>query len=128
MTARTAIRPRKTPILLLVLAALLGLVLGCGSGGGPGPGGSPAPAPGSDTIVIKNFAYEPPSLTVAPGATIAVVNEDAAPHTVTAEDKSFDSGNLTRGQRGQISAPTKPGSYRYICTIHPFMAGTLMVK
>ncbi|MDQ2881553.1 MAG: cupredoxin domain-containing protein [Actinomycetota bacterium] len=131
MTSPTAaIRLRRTAVLLTMLVAVVGLVLGCGGGAGSpagGAGGSTTPnAP--DTIVIKNFSFTPASLTVAPGTKITVINEDQAPHTVTANDKSFDSGNIAGGQRGAVTAPTKPGSYPYICTIHQYMMGTLIVK
>jgi plastocyanin len=131
-TSPTAtIRLRPTAVLLTMLVAVLGLVLGCGGGAGSpaGEGGAPAAPPGAtDTIVMKSFTFTPTSLTVAPGAKITVVNQDQAPHTVTANDKSFDSGNIAGGQRGEVTAPTKPGSYPYICTIHQYMMGTLIVK
>jgi plastocyanin len=128
MHSHTAFRPRWTAILLGILMAMLGLVQGCSGGvsGSVGGGGGAALTP--DTIVIKNFAYEPATRTVAPGATITVINQDSAPHTVTAGDKSFDSGTIAGGQRGTITAPAKPGSYSYICTIHQYMTGTLIVK
>jgi plastocyanin len=128
-TATTRLRP--TAVLLTMLVAVLGLVLGCGGGAGSpaGDGGGPAAAPGAtDTIVMKSFTFTPTSLTVAPGTKITVVNQDQAPHTVTANDKSFDSGNISGGQSGELTAPTKPGSYPYICTIHQYMTGTLIVK
>jgi plastocyanin len=129
----TAIRWRPTVILLTMLVAVLGLVLGCGGGAGSSAGGGgssgPAAAPTTpDTIVIKNFAFVPASLTVAPGTKITVINQDQAPHTVTANDKSFDTGTIAGGQRGEVTAPTRPGNYPYICTIHQYMTGTLVVQ
>jgi plastocyanin len=129
----TAIRLRPTVILLTMLVAMLGLVLGCGGGAGSSAGGGgssgPVAAPTtSDTIVIKNFAFVPASLTAAPGTKITVINQDQAPHTVTANDKSFDTSTIAGGQRGEITAPTRPGNYPYICTIHQYMTGTLVVQ
>ncbi|MGH3765742.1 MAG: cupredoxin domain-containing protein [Pseudonocardiaceae bacterium] len=118
-------------ILLALLVALLGLVLGCGGGAGGsagGSGGGAAAPTAPDSIVISNFAFGPTSLTVAPGAKITVMNKDQAPHTVTANDKSFDTGTIAGGQQGEITAPTKPGSYPYVCTIHQYMTGTLIVQ
>ncbi|MGH3782236.1 MAG: cupredoxin domain-containing protein [Pseudonocardiaceae bacterium] len=126
-----AIRLRVTAVLFTMLVAVLGLVLGCGGGAGSPAGGSGGPATGPsapDTIVMKNFTFMPASLTVAPGTKITVINEDQAPHTVTANDKSFDSDKIDGGQRGVVTAPTKSGSYPYICTIHEYMTGTLIVK
>jgi plastocyanin len=126
----TVVRSRPSAIVLTVLFAVIGLVVGCGTNAASnsrGGGGSTA-APASNTIVIKNFSFVPASLTVAPGAKITVINEDQAPHTVTANDKSFDTGVITGGQRGEFTAPSKPGSYPYLCTIHQYMTGTLIVQ
>ena len=133
ITSSTAtIRLRPTAIVLTMLLAVLGLVLGCGGGAGSpagGGGGPTATAPSSPVpIEIKNFTYMPTPLTVAPGTKITVINQDRAPHTVTADDKSFDSGTISGGQRGEVTAPSKPGSYSYICTIHQYMKGTLIVQ
>jgi len=129
----TAIRLRPIVILLTMLVAVLGLGLGCGGGAGIGAGGgggsgSIASPTTPDTIVIKNFAFVPASLTVAPGTKVTVINQDQAPHTVTADDKSFDTGTIVGGQRGDITAPTRPGHYPYLCTIHQYMTGTLIVQ
>ncbi len=125
-----AIRVRRTAVVLTMLVAVLGLVLGCGGGAGsPGGGGGGPAAPGApDTIVIKNFTFMPTTLTVAPGTEITVIDQDQAPHTMTANDKSFDSGTISGGQHGEVTAPIKPGSYPYVCTIHQYMTGTLIVQ
>jgi plastocyanin len=103
----------------------------CGSGtstgqSAPPAGGTPPPA---NTIVIDNFAFAPGTLTVKPGAKVTVTNKDTTTHTVTATTgKAFDTGNVAPGASGTFTAPTKPGSYPYICSIHPFMKGTLTVS
>jgi plastocyanin len=128
----TLARPRPPTILLTMLLTVLGLVVGCGAGAtsssGTGGSVSGSSVPASNTIVIKDFAFIPASLTVAPATKITVINEDQAPHTVTARDKSFDTGTISGGQRGEFTAPTKPGTYPYICTVHPYMTGTLIVQ
>ena len=121
----TAIRPRVTVILLGVLVVVLGLVVGSSGVGGDR---SVAVTDLADTVVIKNFAFAPTSLAVAPATKITVVNQDGAPHTVTAQDNSFDTGIIAAGQRGEITAPSSPGAYPYICIIHPSMTGALIVK
>ena len=104
---------------------------------GDGPPGASGAAPAADgqspdvpanTIVIKNFVFSPATLTVAPGAVVTVDNQDTAPHTATADDKGFDTGNLAGNQRGSINAPATPGEYPYICDIHQYMKGSLTVK
>lgn len=82
-------------------------------------------------IVIKNFAYHPSSLTVAPGTTITVKNEDSATHTLTATDphnKVFNTGDIQPGTSATFKAPSTAGTYPYICLIHQFMHGTLVVR
>jgi plastocyanin len=112
-----------------VLAALT-MVIGltaCGGSAQSG-GGAPSAAPAPDTIVIKNCAVEPMTLTVAPGAMITVDNQDGAVHTVTATNKAFDTGNVAGGQKLQLAAPATPGTYPYLCSIHQYMTATLVVR
>ena len=81
------------------------------------------------TIVIQDMAFSPSSLTVSPGATVSVTNKDLTGHTVTTDDKSFDSGFISNGQTITFVAPTTPGSYRFHCSVHTTtMTGTLIVK
>jgi plastocyanin len=120
---------RSRAALLLVAALLAG---GCAPGGGstaPPDGGSTADvSAAAATITIKDFEYGEP-ITVAPGAVVAVVNMDAAPHTVTAEQgQAFDLQLGGNGATGTFTAPSEPGTYPYICTYHPNMKGTLTVK
>jgi plastocyanin len=81
---------------------------------------------GSATITIKGFSFGQP-VTVAPGATVEVVNTDAAPHNVTATDKSFKTSTINQDEKTTFTAPTTPGRYEFSCTIHPEMTGTLIV-
>jgi plastocyanin len=90
------------------------------------PAASNAPAHG--TIVPVNFAFQPVQLTVAPGAKLTVTNRGQAPHTVTFDDLSLDTGPLQPGSTAQLSAPPQPGSYSYHCAVHPAkMRGVLVV-
>lgn len=121
--------------MLLTAVAVLLVVVACGGSATTAGGSSTATGGASsdaatapNTIMIKDFKYSPAEITVSPGAKITVTNQDKAAHTVTAGDKTFDTGNIAPGQTGQLSAPTKPGNYPYICAIHPYMTGTLIVK
>jgi plastocyanin len=84
----------------------------------------------SDSVVIKNFAFSPDSLTVSPGAVVTVRNEDSVTHTLTdkADSKLFNTGPVSPGQTKTFTAPDKPGSYPFLCTIHQYMTGTLVVR
>ena len=102
-------------------------MVACGSSGGSRHGSGPSAGP--DTIIIKNFQFSPSELTVAPGTKVTVKNEDGASHTVTSDQShAFDTGNVAGGGTSTFTAPSKPGSYPYHCTIHQFMHGTLTVK
>jgi plastocyanin len=64
---------------------------------------------------------------VSPGATITVDNKDGTDHTVTSDTgNAFD--DAASPGTSTFTAPTKPGSYPFHCTIHPSMHGTLVVK
>lgn len=97
----------------------------------PAPVASAPAPPGAASLTIASFVYEPTPLSVAPGTTISVTNRDNAKHTVTsgmrdAPDGRFDL-RLDGGGSGTFTAPADPGSYPYICTIHPGMKATIEV-
>jgi plastocyanin len=83
---------------------------------------------GSDAITIQNFAFSPARLTVAAGATVTVTNKDQVAHTLTATKGGFDTGEIAAGQSKSFTAPNNPGTYPYICSIHQYMSGTLVVS
>jgi plastocyanin len=68
-----------------------------------------------------------PADPVAPGTEIAVSNVDGAQHTLTADDGSFNTGGLDGGATIAITAPDVPGTYSFVCNIHPSMTGSLTV-
>jgi plastocyanin len=61
------------------------------------------------------------------GTTVEWANNDALPHTVTANDRSYDSGNIAPGRTYRHTF-TKAGSYAYFCVLHPFMKGVIVVR
>ena len=77
-------------------------------------------------IVIDNFAFAPAELTVAPGTTVTWTNHDDIPHTVTSTDGAFKSHALDTDDSFSFTFE-KPGSYRYFCSLHPHMVGTITV-
>ena len=97
----------------------------------PSPAASaaaPSPVPSPAAVVhIKNFKFGPETVTVHPGQTVLFVEDDDTPHTVTASDRTYDSGNLDKGQ-SWTHAFTKEGTYKYFCAYHTFMMGTVVVK
>ena len=76
-------------------------------------------------ISIKDFAFEPSTVTVKIETTVTWTNEDAASHTATGND--FDSGNLKKGQKFSYTF-NEAGTFDNICTIHPSMKGKVIVE
>ena len=127
--------PRQIIPALVAVAAAATLLAGCG--GSDSNAGIPAEAHhrpcqagirgerqrGDD----QRLQVRAPSLTVKPGAKVTVTNNDSTAHTATADDgNSFDTGPLDPGSSQTISV-SKPGSYPYHCSIHPFMKATIVV-
>jgi amicyanin len=82
---------------------------------------------GPNAINIANFKFDPATLTVPVGTTVTWTNQDEEPHTVVAKDGSFRSPGLdTHGSYSHTFAAA--GTFDYICSIHPFMTGTVVVK
>jgi plastocyanin len=79
----------------------------------------------SATLVIDDFAFS--AVTVAPGARVTVENRDSVPHTATARNRAFDTGDLDSGGVADFVAPATPGSHPIGCAIHPDMTGTVVV-
>ena len=82
----------------------------------------------ADEIVISNFMFSPMSLRVAPGAVITVLNKDTVVHTLSAIQGQFNTGDIRHDQTKRFKAPKRPGTYHYICNIHQFMTGVIIVK
>ncbi len=78
------------------------------------------------TITITGFAYGAP-VSVAPGAVVAVINQDPQAHSATATDGSFDTGLISQGVTTTFNAPATAGTYDIMCTAHPDMGGQLIV-
>lgn len=79
-------------------------------------------------IEIKDFAFSPQNLTVKSGEKITWVNRDEEPHTVVSVGKKFQkSSALDTDQEFTITAGA-PGTYKYFCSVHPRMTGTIVVE
>jgi plastocyanin len=78
-------------------------------------------------ITIKNFQFSPNPIVVPVGKAITVTNADSTVHTLTADDKRFDTGNIDGGATASITI-AKPGKYSYHCDIHNYMTGTIEAR
>jgi plastocyanin len=77
-------------------------------------------------VVIQGLKYQPEALVVRRGDTIVWVNDDPFPHTVTAAG-AFDSKTIAAGKSWRFVA-RRAGTYRYVCTLHSNMGGSLRVE
>jgi plastocyanin len=78
-------------------------------------------------VSISGMKFNPPTLEVAAGDTVTFTNEDSAPHTATANDGSFDTGRLSRGESATVTIGAA-GTFDYICSVHPSMKGQIVAK
>ena len=85
-----------------------------------------AAAGGRVPIQMKNFAFDPAATTVRVGQTLSWTNDDVVPHTATADQKAWDSGQMAPGRSFTVTV-TKPGTYGYTCANHPFMHAKVIV-
>src|SRR5262245_52740663 len=110
----------------ITIAALLsGLSFSALAGETKDTGGSGA---GESKIEIKDFAFNPQTITVKSGEKITWINRDEEPHTVVSVGKQFKkSSALDTDQTYTITAGA-PGTYGYFCSVHPKMTGTIVVE
>lgn len=91
---------------------------------------TPQPAAGDASSVqvsIDNFQFTPPTLTVKAGTTVVFTNKDDVPHTVVAESDAFRSKAIDTDEKYSYRFATA-GTYKYFCSLHPKMTGTIMVQ
>ncbi|MDQ3839482.1 MAG: plastocyanin/azurin family copper-binding protein [Thermoproteota archaeon] len=105
------------------------------TGSGTGEGTTVVMPLGS-SAATGGAGYEPPEVTVSPGASVIWDNQDNALHTATSgnpetatPDGKFDTGIVGANQPSKpVTMPTQPGEYTYFCTLHPFLVGTVIVQ
>ncbi|HEY8950710.1 MAG TPA: cupredoxin family copper-binding protein [Rhizomicrobium sp.] len=86
-----------------------------------------APAFADASVTIKNFDYSPMDVTIKAGETVTWKNLDGEPHTVVSVDGAFRSKALDENDSFLFKFE-KPGTYKYICSIHPQMKATITVQ
>jgi len=78
------------------------------------------------TVEIGNFTFGPQELTVKAGTTVTWTNKDHIPHTVVSPN-NFRSNVLDTNGTYAFTFTT-PGTYKYFCSLHPHMTGTVVVE
>ncbi len=129
--ATGSVRPLPTIVLALIVPVIavvtVLITLNATSDGTSSASSGGGGAVAGSNVSIKNFQYSPDPIVVEAGSTLTVDNDDGTAHTLTADDKSFDTGNLDGGATGTVKIGA-PGTYAYHCDIHNYMTGTIEAK
>ena len=113
----TSLAPRGLGI-RFAIAAAISLCLSLSLGG--------AHAEETTNVMIDNFTFEPAQLTVKVGTTVTWKNRDDIPHTVVSAGK-FRSKTMDTDDSYSFTF-TAAGDYKYFCSLHPHMTGTIKVE
>ena len=108
-----------TRFILMIMAALLAL--------GGGVGSASAADTAAPRVLIQQFMFAPTTLTVKAGTVVTWLNKDEEPHTIFSDAGLFRSGAVDTDGTFEFKFE-KPGTYHYLCTIHPRMVGTIVVE
>lgn len=116
----------RTPVALMALALGAACAAALMQTGRTASAASPALKPG---IIISHYSFQPGTLTVAKGGTVTWVNEDDDVHTIKSTDgpEAFSSPALDHGNQFGMTFH-RAGTYHYVCSVHPFMRGVIVVK
>ncbi len=119
----------------VVLLTIL-LLAGCGASSATSTSAASAPSAtasaGSAQVKVteqsEKYGFSPAMLSVAVGTKVVWTNSTDVPHTVTSDTGSTLASSMISPSGGTFSFTfTKPGTYTYHCTIHPYMKGTIVV-
>jgi plastocyanin len=78
-------------------------------------------------IEIKDFAFNPQTITVKSGETVTWINRDEEPHTIVSVGKQFKKSTALDTDQEFTLTVGAPGTYDYFCSVHPKMTGTIVV-
>jgi len=80
-------------------------------------------------IAISHYSFQPGALTVTKGSTVTWINKDEDVHTIKSTDgpEAFSSPALDNGNRFGFTFH-RAGTYHYVCSVHPYMRGTIVVR
>jgi len=121
-----AMRPPPIRLAIAITLAIASCLVGCGGAGSPS---TTATTLGPNDVLVANFSFTPSTLTVKVGTTVTwEFDQASAPHNVvsTSNPPLFNSGT-PKGTGSFSFTFTTPGSYPYLCQIHPYMQGTIVV-
>lgn len=110
--------------IIVMTVALALIIVSCGKSTYNSTPNNPTLPP--NTVGLQGMVFGPVTLTVTAGTTVTWDNNDNMAHTVTADDNTFDSGNIAVGTKFTKTFNT-PGSFPYHCTYHANMKATIIV-
>ena len=111
-----------------ILLAAAALIAGCGGGDDGTDRTTSSGGSGATAVTIRDYLYEPETITVPVGTTVTFTNRDSTPHTATSKQSGvFESGSLDTGKSGKVTLE-EPGTFAYYCLFHPFMKGEIVVE
>ena len=113
-------------LLLVVVLPVIALLMFVPTAGAQEAGVESVPIQNAWSVNIGDYFFDPPQAAVEPGSTITWTNNGDEPHTVTADDGSFDSGRLNPGDSYTVAFDGQ-GTVTYHCAIHPEMRGSVTV-
>ena len=79
-------------------------------------------------IEIKDFAFNPQTITVKSGEKVTWINRDEEPHTIVSVGKQFKKSTALDTDQEFTITVGAPGTYEYFCSVHPKMTGTIVVE
>ena len=89
----------------------------------------PAGEAATTTVAIGDFVFDPTPVEVAVGDSVVWENTHSQAHTATGNgDLDWNTGNVAPGDTSEPVTFDEPGTYTYICALHPFMEGTVEVS
>jgi plastocyanin len=87
---------------------------------------SPTALAADAAVSMRDFAFSPGTVEIRVGDSVTWTNRDAVEHTATGSNGAFDTGLLGEGESFSVTF-VRAGTYRYLCTPHPSMTGTVVV-
>jgi plastocyanin len=98
------------------------------NGKGAKPASGKGPLSGEAPVRIVNFEFKPKTVAVKPGTKVTWINDDTNIHDIkdTSPLATPVSDSMSKGDKFSITY-AEPGSYNYVCGIHPYMTGTVEV-
>jgi plastocyanin len=121
----TTLTLRSKSVALLCAISFLNLS-GLALGGEMKDPGSPGNQ--QNRIEIKDFAFNPQTITIKAGEKVTWINRDEEPHTVISVEKQFKKSTALDTDQEFTITTGAPGTYTYFCSVHPKMTGTIIVE